>query len=50
MLENFDRIKHLHFNFDVCPLLSPLGFVNLMHQNRSARALFGHNLLAKVNT
>ena len=41
---------HLRFNFDVCPMHSPSGFVHLTHQNLSARALFCLNSLAKVNT
>ena len=41
---------HLRFNFDVCPMHSPFGFVHLTHQNLSARALFCLNSLAKVNT
>ena len=50
MLENCDKIMHLRFNFDACPMHSPFGFVHLTHQNLSARALFCHNSLAKVNT
>ena len=50
MLENCDKLMHLRFNFDACPMHSPFGFVHLMHQNLSARALFCHNSLAKVNT
>ena len=50
MLENFDKIMHLRFNFDACPMHSPSGFVHLTHQNLSARALFCLNSLAKVNT
>ena len=49
MLENLDKIMHLRFNFDACPVHSPLGFVHLTHQNLSARALFCVNSLAKVN-
>ena len=41
---------YLRFNFDACPMHSPFGFVHLTHQNLSARALFCHNSLAKVNT
>ena len=44
------KIMHLRFNFDACPMHSPFGFVHLMHQNLSKRALFCHNSLAKVNT
>ena len=50
MLENLDKIMHLRFNFDACPMHSPFGFVHLTHQNLSARALFCLNSLAKVNT
>ena len=50
MLENCDKIIHLRFNFDACPMHSPFGFVHLTHQNLSAHALFCHNSLAKVNT
>ena len=50
MLENLDKIMHLHFNFDACPMHSPFGFVHLTHQNLSARALFCLNSLAKVHT
>ena len=50
MLENLDKIMHLRFNFDACPMHSPSGFVHLTHQNLSARALFCLNSLAKVNT
>ena len=50
MLKNFDKIMHLHFNFDACPVHSPFGFVHLTHQNLSARALFCHNSVAKVST
>ena len=49
MLENLDKIMHLLFNFDTCPVQSPFGFVHLMHQNLSASALFCLNLLTKVN-
>ena len=49
MLENCDKIMHLRFNFDACPMHSPFGFVHLTHQDLSARALFCHNSLAKVN-
>ena len=50
MLENLDKITHLHFSFDACPMHSPFGFVHMTHQNLSARALFCLNSLAKVNT
>ena len=50
MLENLDKIMYLRFNFDACPMHSPSGFVQLMHQNLSAHALFCLNSLAKVNT
>ena len=50
MLENLDKIMHLCFNFDACPMHSSFGFVHLTHQNLSARALFCLNSLAKVNT
>ena len=50
VLENLDKIMHLRFNFDACPMHSPFGFVHLTHQNLSARALFCLNSLAKVNT
>ena len=50
VLENLDKIMHLRFNFDACPMHSPFGFVHLKHQNLSARALFCLNSLAKVNT
>ena len=50
MLENLDKIMHLRFNFDACPMHSPSGFVHLTHQNLSARELFCLNSLAKVNT
>ena len=49
MLENCDKIMHLRFNFDSCPMHSLFGFVHLTHQNVSTRALFCHNSLAKVN-
>ena len=49
MLEDCDKIMHWRFNFDVCPMHSPFEFVHLTHQNISARALFCHNSLAKVN-
>ena len=39
----------LRFDFDAYPMHSPFGFVHLMHQNLSARALFGLNSLAYVN-
>ena len=48
VLENCDKIMHLRFNFDACPVHLPFGFVHLMHQNLSAQ--FCHNSLAKVNT
>ena len=50
MLENLDKIMHLRFNFDACPMHSPSGFVHLTQQNLSTRALFCLNSLAKVNT
>ena len=50
VLENLDKIMHLRFNFDACPMHSPSRFVHLTHQNLSARALFCLNSLAKVNT
>ena len=50
MLENCEEIMHLRFNFDDCPMHSPFEFVHLTPQNLSARALFCHNALAKVNT
>ena len=50
VLENLDKIMHLRFNLDACPMHSPFGFVHLTHQNLSARALFCLNSLAKVNT
>ena len=50
VLKNLDKIMHLCFNFDACPMHSPFGFVHLTHQNLSARALFCLNSLAKVNT
>ena len=40
MLENLDKIMHLRFDFDACPVHSPFGFVHLTHQNLSARGLF----------
>ena len=40
VLENLDKIMHLRFNFDACPMHSPYGFVHLTHQNFGARALF----------
>ena len=49
MLENLDKIMHLRFDFDACPMHSPSGFVHLTHQNLSGRALFCLNSLAKVN-
>ena len=49
MLENCDKIMHLRFNFDACPMHSPFGFMHLTHQNLSASALFCNNSLAKVN-
>ena len=36
MLENSDKIMHLHLNFDACPMHSPIEFVHLIHQNLSA--------------
>ena len=50
VLENLDKIMHLRFNFDACPMHSPFGFVHLTHQNLSARALFCLKSLAKVNS
>ena len=50
MLKNCDKIMHLRFNFDACPMHSPFGFVHLTHQNLSPSALFCHNSLAKLNT
>ena len=50
MLRNCDKIMHLRFNFDACPMHSPFGFMHLTHQNLSTLALFCHNSLAKVNT
>ena len=50
MLENCDKLMHMRFNFDACPMHSPFGFVHLTHQNLSARALFCHSSLAQVNT
>ena len=50
MLENSDKIMHLRFHFDACPMQLPFGLVHLTHQNLSAHALFCHDLLAKVNT
>ena len=41
VLENLDKITHLRFNFDACPVHSP---------DLSARALFCLNSLANVNT
>ena len=29
VLENLDKIMHLRFNFDVCPMHSPFGFLHL---------------------
>ena len=40
----------LALQINACPMHSPFGFVNLTHQNLSARALFCLNSLAKVNT
>ena len=40
---------HLHFDFDACPVHSPLVFVHLTHQNLSVCALFWLNSLAEVN-
>ena len=37
VLENLDKIMHLRFNFDACPMHSPFGFVHLTHQNHLAR-------------
>ena len=50
MLENCDKIMHFRISFDACPMHSPFRFVHLTHQNRGTRALFCHNLHAKVNT
>ena len=50
MLDNLDKITHLRFHFDACPMHSLFGFVPSTHQNLSARALFCLNSLAKVNT
>ena len=50
MLENIDKIMHLRFNFDACPMHSPFGFMHLTYQNLSVCALFCLNSLAKVNT
>ena len=47
--ELWKKKMHFLFNFDACPMHSPFGFVHLMHQNLSARALFCHNSLPKVN-
>ena len=44
MLKNCDKIMHLHFSFDACPMHSPFGFMHLRHQNLSKRALFCHSL------
>ena len=30
MIENCDRIMHLRFSFDACPLHSPFGFMHVM--------------------
>ena len=49
MLENSDKIMHLRFNFDACPVHSPFAFVHLTNQILSARALFCITSLAKVN-
>ena len=49
MLENCDKIMHFRFNFVACLMHSPFGFVHLMHQNLSVRALFCHNSFVKVN-
>ena len=35
VLENLDKIMHLRFNFDACPMHSPFGFVHLTHQNQA---------------
>ena len=45
-----DKIMHLRFDFDACPVHSPFWFVHLTHQNLSTRALFCLNSLSKVNT
>ena len=41
MLKKSDKIMHLHFNVDACP-------VQLMDQNQSAHALFCLNSLTEV--
>ena len=50
MLKNCDKIMHLRFNFDACPIHSSFGFVHLTHENHSDRASFCHNSLSNVNT
>ena len=45
MLENCDKIMHLRFNFDACPMHSP----GVMHEILSTHTLFCHKSLAKVN-
>ena len=50
MLKNLDKIMHLRFNLDVCPVNPPFGFVHLTHQNLSTCALFCLNSLVRVNT
>ena len=35
MLENCDKIMHLRFNFDACPMHSPFGFVHLSKSQRT---------------
>ena len=51
MLENCDKIMHLRFNFDACPMHSPMhspfGFMHLTNQNLNAHALFCHNYTCK---
>ena len=49
MLENLDKVMHLRFNFDACPMHSPFRLVHFTHHNLSAGALFCLNSLAKVN-
>ena len=50
MLENLDKIMRLRFDFDACPVHSPVGSMHLTHQNLSVCALFCLNSLTKVNT
>ena len=35
MLQNCDKIMHLHFNFDACPMHSPFRFVRLTESQRT---------------